>query len=157
MRMKTWRQAFWDSLVPGAIAGAATCAAVAMRGRHDSGNAIAPINASSHVAWGDEAGRVEQFTWRHTAPGVLINVGAAVWWAFVYQKLFGAEVDRRGVPAAILAGAATSGIAYVTDYKVLPRRLTPGWEMHVSKRSLGVSLGVMAIGLALGSILTRDR
>lgn len=155
--MKSWRQALRDSLVPGAVAALATCTTIVMRGRHDSGNPIAPINASSHAIWGDGAASVGQATLRHTLPGVLINVGASLWWALVCQKLFGAAVDRRGLPTALLAGAATSGLAYVTDYKVLPHRLTPGWELRLTNRSLAMSLGAMAAGLALGSMLTRNR
>jgi hypothetical protein len=153
--MKSWRAAFRDSIVPGAIAALTTCATVAARGRRDSGNAVAPINAATHAFWGDDAARVGNVTLRHTLPGVLINVGASLWWALICQKLFGKAVQRYGAPAAMLAGAATSGIAYITDYKLLPRRLSPGWELRLTNRSLALSLGAMAVGLALGSVLMR--
>ncbi len=157
MDMKSWQQAARDSLVPGVIAGLATCATVAARGLRDSGSAMAPINASGHVVWGDRAAMVEGVSPVHTPPALAINMGAATWWAFVFQKLFGATVNRHGWPAALLGGAATSGIAYCTDYHVLPRRLTPGWEKRISDRSLGISLGVMAAGIAVGAMLVRRR
>lgn len=153
--MKSWDAALKDSLVTGAAASLAAGAAVAWRGRRDSGSALAPINATSHVAWGDAAAQVERPTWRQTLPGLAINTGAGVWWALVMQKLFGEEVDRRGLPAAIAGGAATAALAYVVDYHLMPQRLTPGWELRISRRSLFIGLGAMAAGLAVGAMLTR--
>jgi hypothetical protein len=153
--MKNWQQAMRDSKVPGALAGAASLAAVAIRGRRDSGSALAPVNASSHVFWGEEAGRVEAVTARHTLPGLLINTGAGFFWALVFQKLFGAAADRRGAPIALAGGAATAALAYTLDYKLLPRRLSPGWEQRISGRSLLLSLGAMGLAIGLGSILSR--
>lgn len=155
--MKSWRRALKDSVVPGVAAGIASLAAVAARGWLDTGSAIAPINASSHVIRGDKAARVEEVTVWHSLPGGIINAGAAMWWALVFQKLFGSAVSRRGAPAALLGGVATSGLAYAVDYHLIPRRLTPGWEKRISNRSLGMSLGAMAAGLAIGAILVRSR
>ncbi len=116
---------------------------------------MAPINATSHVLWGDEAADVEHATLPHTLPGVLINAGAGMWWALVLQMLFGEAVDRRGLPTAMLAGAATAALAYVVDYHLVPKRLMPGWELRMTRRSLYASLGAMGAGLALGALLSR--
>lgn len=153
--MKQLRQALQGSVSPGIVATLATCLMVARQGRKDSGSAIAPINASSHVLWGESAAVQEKVTVRHTLPGVLVNLGGAMWWAVVYQKLFGAAMDRRG-PSAVLSGAcATAALAYIVDYHLVPRRLTPGWEYRLSNRSLFLSLGAMAGGLATGAMLKR--
>lgn len=153
--MKGWCAAGKDSLLPGALAGVAVIAAVMLAGRKESGSAIAPINASSHVIWGDEAAAVERPTLRHTVPGLLINFGAAMWWAFVFQKLFGRIIERGGNHRAIAAGTATAGLAYLVDYHLVPKRLTPGWEKRLSGRSLFVSLRTMGAGLGLGAIASR--
>src|SRR5690606_33846698 len=49
--MKDWGQALKDSMITGAAATLASSAAVAWRGRRDSGSPLAPINATSHVFW----------------------------------------------------------------------------------------------------------
>lgn len=155
--MKSWSEAARDSLATGAVADAAVLAALAVNGRRDSASAIAPINAASHVAWGEEAGAVQTVTVRHTLPGLLINTGAGIWWALVLQKLFGRAVDRGGLPTALAAGAATAGLAYLLDYRLLPRRLSPGWEQRLTPRSVLSTLGVMGMGLGLGAWLVSRR
>lgn len=151
--MKNWMQALRDSLVPGAIASLTTGAMLAWRGQRDSGSALAPINASTHVLWGDQAAQVAGCTLRHTLPGLAINAGACLWWALILQKLFGTTVDAGGLPRALMAGAATAGLSYVVDYRLLPRRLSPGWELSLTPRSLILGLAAMGAGLALGSWL----
>lgn len=153
--MKTWQQALTASTLPGAIAGIGTLATVALRGARDTGSALAPINATSHVIWGPAAGQVERPTLRHTLPGAVINLGSGLWWALVFQKLFGAATERRGLPAALLGGVATAGLAYLLDYRLLPRRLSPGWEQRITGRSLRLSLGVMGLAIGLASLLNR--
>lgn len=155
MGMKSWSEAVEDGLYPGALASAATSLAAALRGRKDSGSALAPINAPSHVLWGDRATQVERLTVRHTLVGHLINTASGIFWAAIFQKLFGRLVDRRGIEAGVLAGAATAGIAYATDYRVVPKRLTPGWEKRLSKRSLFYVYGALALSLGVGAALQR--
>lgn len=155
--MKRWRQAIADSVIPGVVAGMAITLTAAWRGRTDSGSAAAPINAATRVFRGDRAAAVARATLRHTVPGVLINMAAATFWAAVMQKLFGAAIDRRAAPAALLGAAATAGMAYVTDYKLVPERVTPGYEKRVSRRSLLVIFGAFAAGLAAGAHLGRRR
>ena len=141
--------------IPASAAALAVFIAVTVMGRRDSGSAVAPINASSHVLWGDEAASVEKVTLKHTLPGAAINLGAAFWWAVVFRKLFGQSVDHRGAAAAMAGGVATAGLAYAVDYHLLPRRLTPGWEQRISSRSLAMSLAAMGIGLGLGAVIAR--
>lgn len=150
-----WAQQSRYSLIPGSLAALAVFAAIALSGRRDSGSAIAPINATSHVIWGDRAAAMERPTLRHTLPGILINLGSSMWWALVFRKLFGKSVDRRGAGAAIAGGVATAGLAYCVDYHLMPKRLTPGWEMRISNRSLLMSMAAMGLGLGLGAIIAR--
>lgn len=144
-----------DSLLPAAIAGAAVLGSIAIAGKRDSGSALAPINASSHVLWGDQAARVERATLRHTVPGVAINLGAAFWWALVCRVLFGRAANRHP-GTAVAAGTGTVALAYLLDYKLLPKRLTPGWELRISNRSLFTTLAVMGVGLGVGAVLAKQ-
>lgn len=153
--MKSWQQAMKASVITGSTAAAVASAIVAWRGQHDSRSAIAPINTTSHVIWGDQAASVEQATWQHTVPGILINAGAGIWWGLVFQKLFGEKVDQHGYATAALGGAATAALAYAVDYHLMPKRLTPGWEKRLSPPSLFLSMCGLGAGLALGAILSR--
>jgi hypothetical protein len=128
------------------LAGAAATAAVALAGVREAKSGVAPINATSHVLWGDEAGTVDAIDVKHTVPGLLINVGAGVFWALAHELLLG-RLRRRDRMTAVASGAAVAALAYVVDYHLIHRRLTPGWELRLSRG--GVALGFIALGASL--------
>lgn len=141
------------ALTSGSFAGLVTTAAISLAGERESGNAIAPINATSHVLWGDdEASRADAVDLKHTVPGLLINTGAGVFWALVHELVLERARPRNGMAAAA-SGAAVAALAYVVDYHLIPRRLSPGWELRLSRR--GVALGFATLGacLALAGLL----
>ena len=143
------------TIATGSFAGLATTAAVALSGNRKVGSGIAPINATSHVLWGDEAGATDAVDVKHTLPGLLINGGAGIFWAFVHELLL-QRMQRPDRASAVASGAAVAALAYVVDYHLIPRRLTPGWELPLSRRS--VALGFVALGLSLGvAALLRTR
>jgi hypothetical protein len=144
-----------DALVVGSIVCAVTAVAAALRGMTDSGSAVAPINATSHVVYGPEAGEVEVPDFKHTVLGLAINAGASVFWATLYERLFGRAVDRGDVATPLLGGGLVAALAYLVDYHLLPKRLTPGWEERVSGRSLAMIFGAMALSLPMRSMLMR--
>lgn len=155
MQRPHWNEAVRRATRSGAIAAATTSACVAWAGARDSGNAIAPINATSHIAWGPSAATVGSVDARHTLVGAALNVGACIFWATFYEKWFGRAAARGAVGTALLGGAVVAAAAYVTDYHVVPRRLTPGWEYRVSRRSLGTVYAVLALSLPLWGLLRR--
>jgi hypothetical protein len=130
----------------GSIAGLVTTAAVALAGVRHAGSAVAPINATSHVLYGDDAGTADTVDLKHTLPGLLINTGAGVFWALVHELLL-ARLPRRDRTAAAASGAAVAGLAYAVDYHLIPRRLSPGWELKLPRGS--VAIGFVALGLSL--------
>lgn len=135
------------ALTSGSFAGLVTTAAISMAGERESGNAVAPINATSHVLWGDdEAGSADSVDLKHTVPGLLINTSAGVFWAFVHELLL-QQVRPRDPVAAMASGAAVAALAYVVDYHLIPRRLSPGWDLRLSRR--GVALGFATLGACL--------
>ena len=149
MTYKTWRETLLDAATSGTIGGAATAAAAAACGARDSGSAIAAINAVSHILWGSEASDVRVADSKHTVSGLLLNAGASVFWATIYERAFGDAADRGDVNKAFLGAGAVAALAYVTDYHVVPKRLTPGWEERVSARSLAVIYAALALSLPL--------
>ena len=56
------------------------------------------------------------------------------------------------IAASIVRGIATSALAYVTDYYIVPRRFTPGFELCLPRRSFPWLYGALAVGLIAPNI-----
>lgn len=136
---------------------AATTAAVAACGAIDEGNSIAPVNAVSHIVWGDEAAEQDEASLKYTAPGVALNAAAVASWAGVYELGFGRRARQGDVKAALIGGVATAALAYVTDYYIVPRRFTPGFEKRLSAPSMFAVYAALAASLPLASLLASRR
>jgi len=151
------RAASWllHTLATAAPASAATTAVVSLCGKMEERNAVAPLNAVSHILWGDSAARQDDLSLKHTGTGLALNTLAITSWAGVYEALFGSRARRGSNRAAILGGIATSALAYVTDYHVVPRRLTPGFEKRLSPLSMFAVYASLALSLPIASLLGR--
>lgn len=147
--MKTWNQALRDGTVTGGAAAGTSLGALVACGRRDDGSAVAPVNAVSHFLWGDAALRENEPTLRHTGLGVLTHVASALLWGVLYEKLLGSRRPESPLTTAGKAAAATAAIAAV-DLKLVPERLTPGFERRLSARSLSLVYVALGVGLALG-------
>jgi hypothetical protein len=146
---KTWTQAIRDSRTTGAIASAATVGVAAAFGKAEVGRVLAPLNAVSHVIWGDQAAQRDSLSGKYTATGLAVNHAGAMFWAAVYEKLFG---NVRSVPAVLTGSAAVAAVAYITDYHLVPKRLTPGYELRVSRTALAAIYGALALALSAGAL-----
>ena len=87
---------------------AATTIAVAACGRVEDGNATAPVNAISHILWGDEAARQETLSTRYTVPGIALNSAAIVSWAAIYELGFGRHARQGDVSTALFGGISVA-------------------------------------------------
>jgi len=133
------------ALVSGSVAAAAVTLGLALLGKRFAGSSAAPLNATSHALWGRRAGRKDDASLKYTATGLFTNYGAAFFWALGYEALAGRKPSRA---RALASGAAVSAAAYVVDYHVVPKRLTPGWEMRLPGTALAGLFGAFALGLA---------
>ena len=153
------------ALASGTVAGIASAAAAAVAGKREDNSYAAPLNATSHVLWGDEAAEHDTASLKYTATGFLINHAAAVFWALFYEKLFGrrgrapeaeaeAEAEAEGsLVKPLLGAAAVSAGAYITDYYLVPRRFTPGYEKRLSGKSMAAIYAMLALGLVAYDLL----
>ena len=151
--MSDWQEWLQDSLSTGAVATVATTVAAAACGQAEDGHVIAPINAVSHILWGDEAATHEEPSYQYTLPGLALNAVAVTGWAGVHELLFGKAAAQGRTAEVLLGGAFVSALAFVTDHRVVPDRLTPGFEKRLSNGSLLGIYGTLAIALGVGSLL----
>ena len=150
---RTWSEILGDAALSGTIASASTAATAAACGARDSDSGIAAVNAVSHIVWGSEAANVRVADLKHTVPALLLNTGATIFWAALYERAFGHAAERGQIAKALLGAGAVTALAYVTDYHVVPKRLTPGWEERVSNRSLGIIYAVLALTFPVRGLL----
>ena len=146
-------QLIQNSIATGSIATAATTAAASICGRIEEGEPIAPLNAISHILYGDEAAAHTEPSAKYTMPGVLLNTAAITGWAVVHELVFNGRRRPQTLPQAIAAGAVTSTLAFVTDYYVVPNRFTPGFEKRLSNKSLAGIYATLAASLGIASWL----
>jgi len=141
-----------DTAAAGTVAAAATTAAALYLGHQRDRSPWAPLNAVSHITFGDEAARHTELSVRYTGTGAALNTAAMMAWAAIYTGAM-RSMPRSTWPTAVCMGAAVSAAAYVTDYYVVPRRLTPGFEKRLDGRSLFVIYATLAAGLAAGWLM----
>lgn len=108
---KGWGEAFRSAASSGGITAGATPASVSVAGARDTGSAVAPINATSHIAWGESAADFEGIDAKRTGLGMLLNAGACVFWATFYERYFGRAADRGDVRTALVGGGIVAAAA----------------------------------------------
>lgn len=152
------------TLTSGTVSGLATSAVAAFAGKRETASYAAPVNATSHILWGDDAARHDGVSLKYTVTGFLLNPLAAIMWAAVYEKWVAPAVARWAAPrpslaplATTMGGAAVSVGAYITDYYLVPKRFTPGYEKRLSGQSLALIYGALALGLTAGTLLANRR
>jgi hypothetical protein len=150
----TWKVALREGLVAGSVASVLSTCVLAVAGVRQNGSAVAPINAASHWLWGDEALQEDRPTLRHTLAGYLTQHAASIFWATLYSRLYGHREEAKEWPQAIAGGIATSAVAGVVDYTLVPKRLTPGYEHRLSTGAMVATFGALAAGFALGAFVT---
>ncbi len=153
--MSIWNRAFDEGLRSGTAASLLSSLVLLAAGRLESGAAYAPTNATSHWLWGRPAFYADRPSLRHTLTGYVIHHGACIFWATLH-----ARATARMAPdpaAAAVAGLATAAVAAVVDYRLTPKRLTPGFEHRLSRCAMtGVYL-VFGLGIGLAALAYRRR
>lgn len=151
-----WRQALREGAIAGTLGGLLSTAALAVCGWRTSRAPVAPINAVSHWAWGDEALAADRPSVRHTLTGLVTQHAAAIFWAALYSRVFGHRAEAKDPVNAIAGAVATSATAYLVDYTITPRRLTPGYEHRLDGKGMFAVYAALAAGFAVGALMQRD-
>jgi hypothetical protein len=136
----------------GSIASVVSTTLLAMLSKKKFNHPATTTNATSHWLWGDDAYRVYRPTWRHTAIGYVTHHASAIWWALLAEYWMGRA--KKASPSTIIrTAAATTATAAFVDYVLVPRRLTPGFERHLSTGAMIGVFATIAAGLALGAAI----
>lgn len=144
---KAWSEALRRGLIVGSAASVASTLAIAGRSAVEARSAISATNAISHWLWGDRAKRQHRASARYTLPGYLIHHASSVLWGVVYERFFADRTRSATTNVQIANAAAVATIAAVTDYLLTPKRFTPGFEAHLSVRSMVLVYATFAAGL----------
>jgi len=143
----SWRILARRANVSGAAASILSAIALAICGRLELRDPWAPLNGPSQWIFGTHAAHKNGLSLRYTLTGYLIHHLASLFWALTFERLR----SRRSIAAP---AAATAAIACFVDYQLTPRRMTPGFERRLSRKSLGVVYAAFAIGLAAGAAMS---
>ena len=142
-----------NSVISGTVASGVSAAVLAVLARAEGASFLQPINATSPWLQGESAGDVKELDFKHTGTGLATHQGACVFWASLFEALR-ATAPYAGPSRIVRDAAAVSMIAAVVDYGLMPRRLRPGWEGPLPIRSVAGGFAGLALGLAVGGLLT---
>lgn len=156
------------AVISGTVSGLATAGVASLVGKCENGSYAAPLNATSHIVWGEEAAYHNRPSLKYTLMGFLLNHASTIFWASFYEKLFGrygtGKMRVRRLPFTVspepvslvkpvCGGAAVAAAAYIIDYHLIPKRFTPGFEKRVSGKSLTAIFAALAVGLAARDVI----
>lgn len=139
----------------GAGAAIGSVAAILVLAKAEGKPVLSPVNASSHWLWGENAGKHSGASFTYTGIGGVTNICAGLMWG----SLLGAHLQRERPSKLEIAkaGATTGAVAGLLDYGLLPRRLSPGWELVLSGRAVVLAMAGMAAGAVIGGFVARAK
>lgn len=144
-----------QALISGAVASLLSTAVLALCGQIENRRPAGPVNGPSQWVYGRRAARVCTPSWRHTLTGFLVHHLTATGWALLHERTFGGRKAQQPLPRRLGRAAVTAAVANVVDFQLTPKRLRPGFETQLSRKSLFAVYAAFAIGLAL--VAPRER
>ena len=151
-----WGKTLRKAMVSGAVASVLSTISLAFLGKSELDRTAAPVNGPSQWIWGRHAPFKNRFSWQYTVVGYAIHHAASVFWAIFHEKHQEQLDPATGSGALIVPAIVTTAAAYVVDFYVVPKRLSPGFEQRLSKGALFIVYGTFALGLAGGALINRQ-
>jgi hypothetical protein len=152
------RESITDVAIRTAITSAAGSAASALAlmalGAKEGTGSLRPISASGHWLYGSKAGRKNRPGLAKTVVGFGTHHAATMFRSFLMETWLGSK--PRTLPAMAITGASTGLIAAAVDYALIPRSLSPGWELALTRKSIAGAFAAMAAGMAAGAFAVRS-
>src|SRR5688500_10932107 len=137
-----------DAIMSGTAASLASAAALMAGSKIRDGSWAGGLNGPSQWLWGESEAYTREATLKHTAVGYAIHHSTSVFWAVIYEAIFGGSKKKPPLQRCTEA-IASAATAYVVDYHLTPRRLQPGFEKHVSPAGMVAAYAAFAAGLAI--------
>ena len=141
----------------GVAASLLSAAVLAIAGKIENGAPAGPLNGPSQWIFGRKAAYRRGASLRHTLTGFLIHHASAMGWALLHERLFGRDKSAQSTNTRLTRAAMTAAVANVVDYQLTPKRLQPGFEAQLSRKSLFVVYAAVALGLAVSEHRQRQR
>ncbi len=139
-------------LLSGSLASITAALTLAAASKREGHRAAVPLNATSHWLHGDSAAAYCGVDWPHTGVGYATHNSATLMWAGVFEGLRQSSC-RADLGAVARDAAIAATAAAIVDYTITPHRLTPRWELAVSKRSMALAYAAMAAGFVVSEFL----
>jgi hypothetical protein len=155
--MNEWKRAARQALISGTTASLLSTVVMALAGGMERRAPAGPLNGPSQWLFGRKAAHLRDFSLRHTVTGFLIHHAMATGWALLHERVFG---RRKAIqpPARRLRNAAiTATVANIVDYGLTPKRLQPGFDAQLSKKSMLAIYAAFAVGLTVYDLASRGR
>ena len=141
-------QSLTRGFMTGLALAAATNAVIMLASDKENGSPWAALNCVAHIVDGDDKEQPEDYAPRESRIGILVNGTAMSAWGVLYE---GALLVTRTKSSPLTALLAV-GAAWVIDYKIVPKRYTPGIEKRLSQRSVLLSYAAMAVIFTLSPV-----
>jgi hypothetical protein len=141
-----------DIVISGAAGGILSHIASSLCSKRENARSELPMYAVSHIWWDDASEGHQGRNPKNAVIGTALHHGACFFWSTFFEALFGKDAEK-STTAAVAGGAAIAAAAYVTDYHVVSDRFKPGFEAHLSNRSMFAVYAALALGLAAGARL----
>ena len=152
--MNKMSQLIVSALVTGTVASIVSTAALAAMSKAEGKRAVRPANSTSHWLHGEDAGRVEELDMPHTGTGLATHHASAVFWAVPFEAWLAFHPPRSNIELMRNA-SAMAAVAAIVDYGIVPERLTPGWELVLSRKSMIGGFASLAVGLTAGALASQ--
>ena len=138
-------QSLTRGLQTGFVLAAATNAAIMLVSDKENGSPWAALNSVAHIIDGDQKEQPTVYSPRESWLGIGVNGTAMCAWGVIYEGALLVTKTKSSVWTALLG----TTVAYLIDYKAVPKQFTPGIEKRLSHNSVLIAYAALALGLAL--------
>ncbi|CAH2899089.1 MAG: FIG00465072: hypothetical protein [uncultured Paraburkholderia sp.] len=143
-----------DIVLPGLVAGALSTLALGACARLIGKRATAPVSAVSHWVWPQEVNQTPARA-RHLVTGLAIHHLMSIGWAAVNAYTLATVQETVEAGRALRAehgrrvalASALTVVAAFSDYVIVPKRFTPGFEFHLRVPQITVVYVAFGAGL----------
>jgi hypothetical protein len=155
--MGAWKNAARDAMVSGTLASVLSAVVMSLAGKLERDAPAGPVNGPSQWIFSRRAAHRRSFSLRHTLTGFLIHQAMATGWALLHERVFGQSRVVQPASRIFRNAAITAAVANVVDYQLTPRRLQPGFDAQLSRKSLFGIYVAFGLGLALYDLAKTSR